>query len=61
MVLLVCHPRIKPDTKDYERKLSLLHQMLIFSMKYKQTTDTGHVSKLRDLVKDFQQLYFAGK
>jgi nickel superoxide dismutase len=53
--------RIKLDTKDYEKKLGLLHQMVIFSMKCKQTTDLNHVNKLRNLVKDFKVLYFGGK
>ena len=50
--------RIKPDAKNYEKKLALLHQMLINSMKCKQTTDLGHVNTLRKLVKDFKTLYF---
>jgi nickel superoxide dismutase len=50
--------RIKPDAKDYSKKLGLLHEMLIYSMKCKQTTDLTYVSKLRDLVKEFQGLYF---
>lgn len=53
--------RIKPDAKDYEKKLGLLHEMLIYSMKCKQTTDVTHVSKMRDLVKEFKGLYFEGK
>lgn len=53
--------RIKPDTKDYDKKLALLHQMLIHSMKCKQTTDLDHVKKMKILVEDFQALYFAGK
>lgn len=50
--------RIKTDTKDYEKKLKLLHQMLIYSMKCKQTTDLANVTTLKKLVKDFQALYF---
>lgn len=50
--------RIKPDTKDYDKKLALLHQMLVSSMKCKQTTDLSHVSKLKELVKEFKALYF---
>jgi nickel superoxide dismutase len=50
--------RIKPDAKNYEKKLGLLHQMLIYSMKCKQTVDLGHVNTLRKLVKDFKTLYF---
>lgn len=53
--------RIKEDAKEYEKKITLLHHMLIYSMKCKQTTDLGHVEKLRHLLKDFQTLYFAGK
>ena len=53
--------RIKPDAKDYDKKLGLLHEMLIYSMKCKQTTDMTHVSKMRDLVKEFKGLYFEGK
>lgn len=50
--------RIKLGTKNYEKKLGLLHQMLIYSMKCKQTTDVTNVNKLKDIVKDFQALYF---
>ena len=50
--------RIKLDAKNYEKKLGLLHQMLIYSMKCKQTVDLGHVNTLRKLVKDFKTLYF---
>jgi nickel superoxide dismutase len=52
--------RIKPKNKDYHQKLSLLQQMLVYSMKCKQTTDLKNAAKLRDLVKQFHQLYFAG-
>ena len=50
--------RIKPDTKDYNKKLGLLHEMLISVMKCKQTTDLTHVNKMKDLAKEFQGLYF---
>jgi nickel superoxide dismutase len=53
--------RIKPDTKEYDKKLALLHQMLIYSMKCKQTTDLDNINKLRTLVQDFKSLYFPGK
>ena len=51
--------RIKPRAKDYNQKLSLLQQMLVYSMKCKQTTDLKNAAKLRDLVKQFHPLYFA--
>ena len=50
--------RIKTGTNSYEKKLGLLHQMLIYSMKCKQTTDLANVNKLKDLVDDFKTLYF---
>lgn len=50
--------RIKTDDKDYEKKIRLLHQMLIESMKCKQTTDLKHVNQLRQLTKEFKALYF---
>ena len=48
---------IKLDTKNHEKKLGLLHQMLIYSMKCKQTTDLANVTKLKDLVNNFEALY----
>ena len=53
--------RIKLDTENYEKKLGLLHQMLIYSMKCKQTTDLANVSKLKELVNNFKALYFKKK
>ena len=57
--------RIKPagDTKskayqEYIRKLTLLHEMLIYSMKAKQTTDLSNVEKLKTLLAEFRAAYF---
>ena len=57
--------RIKPAPaedaqaqKDYHHKLELLHGMLLWAMKAKQTTDLSHVEKLRSLVADFSKAYF---
>ena len=49
--------RIKPTADKYAEKLKLLHGMLIYAMKCKQTTDPGHVEKLRSLLKEFGTLY----
>jgi nickel superoxide dismutase len=49
--------RIKPGDKDYEAKLSSLHEILIASMQCKQTTDMAHVKKLRELLDRFEKLY----
>jgi len=50
--------RIEPGEKSYERKVQLLHEMLYYAMRCKQTTDTGHVKKLMSLVQEFEKLYF---
>ena len=50
--------RIKLDAKDYTQKLSMLHKLLVYAMKCKQTTDLSHIAALRTVLKDFQGLYF---
>jgi nickel superoxide dismutase len=50
--------RIKPDTKQYSEKLAVLHKMLVYAMKCKQTTDVANVDTLRSLLKEFEALYF---
>lgn len=50
--------RIKFDTKDYDKKLNILHHMLVYAMKCKQTTDKENVEALRKLVKEFEDIYF---
>ena len=49
--------RIKPDAKKYAEKLKVLHHMLIYAMKSKQTTDTANTEKLKSLLKEFEILY----
>ena len=49
--------RIKPGAEMYEKKLTVLHQMLQAAMKCKQTVDTSHVEKLRSLTEEFRGLY----
>ena len=53
--------RIKPGAPDYIEKLSLLHQMLVTAMRCKQTVDVAHVAALRNLVSQFEALYFKKK
>ena len=57
--------RIKPAPegdeaagKKYVHDLTLLHHMLVHSMKAKQTTDAAHVAKLRELIDAFEKSYF---
>jgi len=51
--------RIKPGMKNYQALLAQLHEMLVYSMKCKQTLDTANVDKLKSLVGDFENMYFA--
>jgi len=54
-------PTDKTDTDAYEKylnKLTLLHHMLVYSMKAKQTTDLSNVEKLKTLLAEFKTAYF---
>ncbi|HOY69210.1 MAG TPA: superoxide dismutase [Ni] [Candidatus Ozemobacteraceae bacterium] len=51
--------RVKPEDKAYDKRLALLHQMLVAAMKCKQTTELKHVTTLRGLAAEFRALYFA--
>jgi nickel superoxide dismutase len=59
--------RIKPVEKGaegydkYIKQLTLLHEMLITSMKTKQTTDLANVEKLRSLLAEFRESYLGEK
>ena len=50
------------DTKahnEYVKKLTLLHEMLVYAMKTKQTTDLANVEKLKVTLEKFHQAYTA--
>ena len=56
--------RVKPapvtDKKahaGYVAKVEVLHKLVVYSMKCKQTTDLEHVATLRALVSEFKALY----
>jgi nickel superoxide dismutase len=60
--------RVKPvDEEDadnyakYQKQLSLLHHIIVYSMKAKQTTDVKFVEQLRTTLGQFEELYFEGK
>ena len=57
--------RIKPAEKadsdsyrEYVKKLTLLHEMLLYCVKAKQTVDITNVETLRGLLGDFEDAYF---
>jgi len=49
--------RIKTDMNNYNKILTVLHRMLVYAMKCKQTTDLSHIETLRTLLKELQTLY----
>lgn len=60
--------RLKPVPKtdathyaNYQEKLELLHHLLFFNMKAKQSTDLKTIEKLRELLKKFEEAYFEKK
>jgi nickel superoxide dismutase len=50
--------RIKPDQESYEKKVTILHKMLLAAMKCKQTTDLANAKDLTSLLEEFEGLYF---
>jgi len=56
--------RLKPINKKNKvqvLKLSLLHEILFYAMKAKQSTDVGLIKKLSKLTNRFESLYFGKK
>lgn len=51
----------KKAAEKYFKKLTLCHQILVYSMKTKQTTDLENVEMLRSKVEAFKKIYFASK
>lgn len=54
-------PAEKKDTHEYEKylaKLTLMHQMLVTSMKAKQTTDLSATKQLTKLLANFKKVYY---
>lgn len=50
-----------PQYESYIKKLTLLHEMLVYAMKAKQTTDLSNVEKLKILIDEFDKAYFDKK
>ena len=50
--------RIKPNSKNYEKKITLLHKLLIAAMKCKQSIKDEHISTCKLLIESFSELYF---
>ena len=59
------HQRIKiveEDQKEayakYQKHLELLHKILVYAMKSKQTADLSFIEKMRSTITDFEKAYF---
>ena len=59
------HQKVKPTSPDneeayrkYLKELELLHNVLVFAMKSKQTTDVAHVETMREKLHAFEHIYF---
>ena len=59
------HQRIVPVSpeneeayKKYIKQLTLLHELLVYSMKAKQTTDLAYIDKLNNTINAFEDAYF---
>lgn len=53
--------RIKEGMDNYEANLKTLHQIIVYSMKCKQTTDLKNAEKLGELVHQLEHNYFGEK
>lgn len=42
----------------YQKQLVILHKLIVYAMKTKQTTDTEWTDKLKSTIKDFEDAYF---
>ena len=47
-----------PGEDAYVHKLKLLHLMIVYAMKCKQTTDLANAEQLKQLVDEFEKAYF---
>ena len=59
------HQRIKPTSPEnkelyskYIERLTLLHELLVYAMKTKQTTDLSYINKLNVSINAFEKSYF---
>ncbi len=49
------------EFEKYENQLALLHQLIVYAMKAKQTADKTYIEKLRKSLSNFEEVYFEGK
>lgn len=47
----------KDDEESYFKKVELLHRMMVYAMKTKQSLDIGNIKLLRKTVDEFEKIY----
>ena len=55
----ITDPGNAQEFKSYQKKVTLLHQMMVYAMKCKQTTDVKNTEALSSLVAEFVDVYFS--
>ena len=45
----------------YQKQLASLHELIVYAMKTKQTTDLAYIEKLKTSLANFEAVYFEGK
>ena len=55
----ITDPANAAQFKNYQAQVTTLHQMMVYSMKCKQTTDMKNVEMLRGLVDQLVKQYFS--
>jgi nickel superoxide dismutase len=50
-----------PEYDKYQKQLALLHQLIVYAMKAKQTSDKTYIENLRKSLAAFEEVYFEGK
>ena len=50
-------PASEAESKAYAKKLSVLHSIIVYAMKCKQTVDPGNTAKLKEAITKFESLY----
>lgn len=53
-------PSDREHYKIYQEQLELLHRMLVYAMRTKQSTDLSNIENLRTTIAAFEKSYFGG-
>jgi nickel superoxide dismutase len=57
----ISEPKDRGAHDKYVKQLVLLHEMLVYAMRAKQSTDLAHVVRLRGLLEEFKAAYLSHK